>query len=76
MIEIKDVASVPDKPQVGYSMMSIIVDDIEEAINHLKAHGVRITREPKMMSNEARGGLRRLFKDNNGVTFDIRQLGK
>ena len=76
LIEIKDAAPVPEKPQVGYSMMALIVEDMEEAINHLKANNVKITREPKSMSDENRGGFRGEFQDNNGVTIEIRQLGK
>ena len=76
LIEIKDAAPVSEKPRVGYSMMAIIVDDMEEAINHLKAHNVRISREPKKMADESRGGFRGEFQDNNGITIEIRQLGK
>lgn len=76
LIEIKDADPVPDKPQVGYSMMALIVTDMDEAINHLRAHNVRITREPVRMSEEYRGGLRGEFQDNNGVTIEIRQLEK
>ena len=76
LIEIKDADPVSDRPQVGYSMMALIVDDMEEAINHLKSHNVRITREPKRMSDESRGGFRGEFQDNNGITIEIRQLTK
>lgn len=76
LIEIKDAAPILDKPQVGYSMMALIVDDMEEAIKHLKAHNVKITREPVKMSDTDRGGFRGEFQDNNGVTIEIRQLGK
>ena len=57
------------------SMMALIVEDMEEAINHLKANNVTITRDPKIMSDENRGGFRGEFQDNNGVTIEIRQLG-
>jgi predicted enzyme related to lactoylglutathione lyase len=57
-------------------MMALIVEDMEEAINHLNANNVKITREPKSMSDENRGGFRGEFQDNNGVTIEIRQLGK
>ena len=76
LIEIKDADPVSDKPQVGYSMMALIVDDMEEAINHLKIHNVRITREPKRMVNSSRGGFRGEFQDNNRITIEIRQLAK
>jgi catechol 2,3-dioxygenase-like lactoylglutathione lyase family enzyme len=76
LIEIKDAAPIPEKRQVGYSLMALIVEDMEEAINHLKAHNVKITREPRSMSDEERGGFRGEFQDNNGVSIEIRQLGK
>jgi len=76
LIEIKDASPVPDEPQVGYSMMALIVEDMEEAINHLIANNVKITKEPKSMRDSDRGGFRGEFQDNNGVTIEIRQLGK
>jgi catechol 2,3-dioxygenase-like lactoylglutathione lyase family enzyme len=75
LIEIKDAAPIPEKPHVGYSLMALIVEDMEEAINHLKAHNVKITRKPRRMSDSERGGFRGEFQDNNGVTIEIRQLG-
>ena len=69
LIEIKDADPVPENPQVGYSVMALIVEDMEDANNHLRAHNVRITREPVRMSDEYRGGFRGEFQDNNGVTI-------
>jgi catechol 2,3-dioxygenase-like lactoylglutathione lyase family enzyme len=74
LIEIKDADPVPENPQVGYSVMALIVEDMEDAINHLRAHNVLITREPVRISDEYRGGFRGEFQDNNGVTIEIRQI--
>jgi len=54
LIEIKNAAPVPEKPQAGYSMMALIVEDMKEAINHLKANHVKISREPRSMSELGR----------------------
>ena len=76
LIEIENAAPVHEQPHVGYSMMALIVDDMEKAVKHLKDNDVKFTREPRSMSESDRGGFRGEFLDNNGVTIEIRQLGK
>ena len=74
LLEIPDAAPLPDQPYVGYRMMAIIVEDMDSAIKYLREHNVEITREPVSMAKSHRGGFRGEFKDNNGVTIEIRQL--
>ena len=76
LIEMKDAAPVIEQPHIGYRMMALLVDDMGVAIQHLKDNGVKIVREPISMSEADRGGFRGVFQDNNGVSIEIRQLGK
>lgn len=75
LIEIRNAAPVVEQPHIGYRMMALIVDDMDEAIKHLKANDVKIVLEPMSMSEEDGGGFRGVCKDNNGVSIEIRQLG-
>ena len=56
--------------------MALLVDNMGVAIQQLKDNDVKIVREPISMSEADRGGFRGVFKDNNGVSIEIRQLGK
>ena len=76
LIEMKDPAPVIEQPHIGYRMMALLVDNMGVAIQHLKDNGVKIVREPISMSEADRGGFRCVFKDNNGVSIEMRQLGK
>ena len=76
LIEMKEAAPVIEQPHIGYRMMALLVDAMGVAIQHLKDNGVKIVREPISMSEEDRGGFRGVFQDNNGVSIEIRQLGK
>jgi lactoylglutathione lyase len=50
-------------------MIAVTVDDMQAAIEHLKKHGVTISREPVSLGASMRGE----FKDNNGNTIEIRK---
>ncbi|MFH2110607.1 MAG: VOC family protein [Candidatus Bathyarchaeota archaeon] len=76
LIEMREAAPVLEHPHIGYRMMALIVDDMDDAIKLLKANNVKITREPRSMNESDRGGFRGEFQDNNGVTIEIRQLAK
>ena len=69
LLEFPDAAPIPEQPCVGYRMMSVTVDDMQAANEHLKKHGVTISREPVSLGESMRGE----FKDNNGVTIEIRK---
>ena len=74
LIEINKELLIPKSPYLGYRMMALTVDDMDNAIKYLKENGVTIRREPVKMSKEDRGGFRGEFLDNNGVPIEIRQL--
>lgn len=69
LLEFPDAEPLPSKPQVGYRMMAITVDDMPKAIAYLKKKGVTISREPMSLGESWRGE----FLDNNGIALEIRQ---
>ncbi len=69
LLEFPEAKPIPEQPYVGYRMMAIAVDDMSSAIAYLKKHGVTISREPVSIGESMRGE----FKDNNGVTIEIRK---
>ena len=69
LLEFPDAEPIPLKPQVGYRMMAITVDDMPKAIVYLKEKGVIISREPMSLGESWRGE----FLDNNGIALEIRQ---
>jgi catechol 2,3-dioxygenase-like lactoylglutathione lyase family enzyme len=69
LLEFPDAEPIPEKPQVGYRMMAITVDDMPAAIAYLKEKGVTINREPMRLGESWRGE----FLDNNGIALEIRQ---
>ncbi len=69
LLEFPDAEPIPAKPQVGYRMMAITVDDMPKAIAYLKEKGVTISREPMSLGESWRGE----FLDNNGISIEIRQ---
>ncbi len=69
LLEFPDAKPIPEQPHIGYRMMAITVDDMDAAIKHLKKHNVTISREPMNLGSSMRGE----FKDNNGVTIEIRK---
>lgn len=69
LLEFPDAELISEKPQVGYRMMNITVDDMPSAIKYLKEKGVTISREPMSLGESWRGE----FLDNNGLAIEIRQ---
>ena len=69
LLEFPDAEPISEKPQVGYRMMAITVDDMPSAIKYLKEKGVTIRREPMSLGESWRGE----FLDNNGLAIEIRQ---
>jgi lactoylglutathione lyase len=69
LLEFPDAEPISEKPQVGYRMMAITVNDMPSAIKYLKEKGVTISREPMILGESWRGE----FLDNNGLAIEIRQ---
>ena len=69
LLEFPDAEPISEKPQVGYRMMAITVDDMPSAIKYLREKGVTISREPMSLGESWRGE----FLDNNGLAIEIRQ---
>jgi len=69
LLEYPDAEPISEKPQVGYRMMAITVDDMPSAIKYLREKGVTINREPMSLGESWRGE----FLDNNGLAIEIRQ---
>ena len=66
-----DGATVPPAPtteHLGYRMMALEVDDMQKAIDHLKARGVPITWGPKVRPTYARAEIH----DPNGYAIELR----
>jgi len=55
--------------QVGYRAIAIEVTDMEEAVNHLRAKGIEMSRDPVDLGTSIRGEL----KDPDGLTIELRQ---
>ena len=69
LLEFPDAEPISEKPQVGYRMMAITVDDMPSAIKYLKEKGVTISREHMSLGESWRSE----FLDNNGLAIEIRQ---
>ena len=55
--------------QVGYRGIAIEVEDMEKAMEYLKAKGVAILREPVDLGKSLRGEI----SDPNGLVIELRQ---
>ncbi|MEE8448380.1 MAG: VOC family protein [Thermodesulfobacteriota bacterium] len=55
--------------QVGYRMMALEVDDMNETIEYLKGKGVELTQGPMTIGKSTRAEI----KDPNGLSIEIRQ---
>ena len=69
LLEFPDAEPISEKPQIGYRMIAITVDDMPSAIKYLREKGVTINREPMSLGESWRGE----FLDNNGLVIEIRQ---
>lgn len=72
LLDIEGAADLPsDGPYVGYRMMAIEVENMDEALAYLEGKGVRASLEPR----ETGGGSRRAeIKDPDGFSIELRQL--
>jgi catechol 2,3-dioxygenase-like lactoylglutathione lyase family enzyme len=55
--------------QVGYRMMALEVDDMNETIEYLKGKGVELTLGPMTIGKSTRAEI----KDPNGISIELRQ---
>ena len=58
-----------DPWQIGYRMFALEVDDMDEAIVHLKSKGVEISVGPVNLGNSKRAEI----KDPDGLSIELRQ---
>lgn len=56
-------------PRVGYRMLALEVDSMEEALAHLERHSV----EPTMGPFDAGGSLRAEISDPDGLPIELRE---
>ncbi|MEC9493147.1 VOC family protein [Flexistipes sp.] len=76
MLELLSVED-PDDPsaskwQVGYRMMALEVDDMDEAVNYLQNQGIEITWGPVDMGKTKRAEIR----DPDGLGIELRELSR
>jgi glyoxylase I family protein len=63
------VSPAPDGEHLGYRMMALEVDDMEEALRYLETKGVPVVWGPKVREKYARAEIR----DPNGFNIELRQ---
>jgi len=70
IVSLKNPFPRPQEAVVGYRMMAIEVDNMEEAIAYLKGKGVEISVEPVSLAG---GSKRAEIKDPDGLGIELRQ---
>lgn len=60
-----------EAPQVGYRMMALEVEDMEQALAYLAGHGIR----PALDPFPSAGGWRAEIQDPDGLPIELRQWG-
>ena len=70
IVSLKNPSPRPQEAVVGYRMMAIEVDNMEEAIAYLKGKGVEISVEPVSLPG---GSKRAEIKDPDGLGIELRQ---
>src|SRR5208337_4179700 len=70
IVSLKNPAPRPREAVVGYRMMAIEVENMEEAITYLKGKGVEIAVEPVSLPG---GSKRAEIKDPDGLGIELRQ---
>jgi glyoxylase I family protein len=63
------VRSAPEKEHLGYRLLALEVDDMEQAIAHLKTRGVEVTWGPRVGPRYARAEVH----DPDGNAIELRQ---
>jgi len=69
LLAFKAAAPGPDGPFVGYRMLALEVDDMDQVVEYLKSKGVAITRGPVTMGKTKRAEI----KDPSGISIELRQ---
>ncbi len=69
LLAIKNSATPAKGPQVGFRMMAIEVDDMDQAIQYLKGKGIDVTWGPVTIGKSKRAEI----KDPDGLSIELRQ---
>lgn len=73
MLELLDIegaaARAPEGPRVGYRMMAIEVENMDDALAYLAEKGIRPSQEP----GPAGGSRRAEIKDPDGISIELRE---
>ncbi len=70
LLKVKNPAPAPMYPwQIGYRMIALEVDDMDNAIKYLKSKGVDITWGPVTLGKSKRAEI----KDPDGLSIELRQ---
>jgi len=71
-LDVKDAqAGAADPWQVGYRMMALEVEDMDQAVAYLKSKGIEPSRGPVDLGTAKRGEI----KDPDGLSIELRQWG-
>lgn len=72
VLSVKDPAPLATQPwQVGYRMMALEVENVDEALEYLKGKSVEISRMPSATGTSKRAEI----KDPEGRSIELRQWG-
>lgn len=66
---VKSQSASKESWQVGYSMMALEVEDMDQAIEYLKANNIAITWGPVDLGDSVRAEI----NDPDGLTIELRQ---
>ena len=69
LLKVNPPEATPGPWAIGYRGIAIEVDDMEQAIAYLQAHGVAITWGPVNLGNSIRAEIR----DPDGLLIELRQ---
>jgi glyoxylase I family protein len=69
LLAMKNPAPPPEGPQVGYRIMAIEVNNMDEAVQYLKGKGVAVTWGPVTLGKSKRAEI----KDPDGLSIELRQ---
>jgi glyoxylase I family protein len=74
MLELLDIVDpaepAPEGPRVGYRMMAIEVENMDEALAYLAKKGIRPSVEPRTSPS---GSRRAEIKDPDGLSIELRE---
>lgn len=73
VLELLDIVGAadpaPEGPRVGYRMMAIEVENMDDALAYLAGKGIRPSQEP----GPAGGSRRAEIKDPDGISIELRE---